>query len=480
MLPALALLPFAEAFCGTYVTSTDAGDGVTNRDSQVVVAIENGQTTLTLANDFAGNLADFGLIIPVPGNTEVADVTVTDRTALDRLDGYTAPRQVRYTCDDVLWIPGDSGGWVDYGPGASSSGCGGSTQATDFEQTQVDSAAAPDAGLGSGSFGAGMEVERFTVGEYELALVEAAGAAGLSGWLTSNGYALPEGAHALVQESVSGGAKFLVAKVSNPDATSENSWLSPIQIVYHSASVSLPIRLGATASGGVQDIYVYGITTMEDGALAVANYPDVTIESDCILPDLDDDGQGEDLDSGYAWLFDWSYAASSREGRAGWTLEFNSPQGVCDPLPPGGTIENETLAALGFSSGVEAANLARIHLRGTPEEFDQDLNLYASRMNTYWQQAYIEDSPEMRGYFPICVGGMDQNASECPQPDYDVPTNVDDAADEAQGDINEQSESGICAGVSLLPVVIAGLGMLRRRGSRHQQARRGTNPPDNA
>lgn len=57
-------------------------------------------------------------------------------------------------------------------------------------------------------------------------------------------------------------------------------------------------------------------------------------------------------------------------GRAGWALEFLSPQGVCDPLPPGGTIESGVLSALGFDGGVENATLSRLHVRGAAAEID--------------------------------------------------------------------------------------------------------------
>ena len=455
----------AAAFCGTYVGTADGS--VLNRDSQVVVAVENGVTTLTLANDFDGAAADFGLVIPVPGDTTTADVTVTDRTALDTLDAYTAPRMVQYSCDDIFWIPGETGGWTDYGPSGSSSGCGGTGSSPEFsEQSTADSGSYAGGGLGSEQFGFSVEAERFTAGEYELALLDAEGVSGLSAWLGTNGYGLPEGAGSLVQEAIDGGARFLVAKVTAAELETERAWLSPIQIRYHGNDVVLPIRLGATASAGEQDILIYGITSMESGALAVSNYPSVAVESDCILGDYDGDGASDDLAAGYDGLFASTYTESEREGRAGWTLEFNSPQGVCDPLPPGGTIGSETLVALGFAAGVENAMLARIHLRGTPEELDQDLVLYESAYGDYWQQAYIQDNAQMRAYFPICGLGIDESVDACPEPDYDPPSYDDiDEVDDVTTDQADDADTGscLCASTAFPPVVVLGLVALRRR-----------------
>ncbi len=461
---ALLATPRADAFCGTYV-STDPG-AVTNRDSQVVVAIENGQTVLTLANDFEGAVSDFGLVIPVPGTVTTADVSVVDRAALDRIDAYTAPRQVRYACSDVLWVPGDSG-WVEYGPG-SSSGCGGSDDAASFEQQSTsDSGSYQGGGLGSSAFAGGTTAEHFTAGEYELALVDATGVGGLDAWLGTNGYALPTGARELLAEAIGGGARFLVARVT-PEAleeTQSRAWLSPIQVRYAGEEVVLPVRLGATAAGGQQDILVYGITTMAAGALAVANYPSVPVEEDCILGDNDGDGAFDDLASGYEALFGLTYASADRGGRAGWTLEFNSPQGVCDPLPPDGPIESETLVALGFSGGVDNANLARIPLRGQAGEIDQDLVLYASGFTRYWQQAYIEDAPEMRAYFPVCSEGMEEGAEGCPEPDYDPPSTegAEEAAADAADEVEEASNSCLCATGIFPPLMVLAVAASRRR-----------------
>jgi hypothetical protein len=59
------ILPDAYGFCGTYVGAP--GEELTNSTSQlVVVRSEEGRTTLTMSNDYAGSLVDFAAAIPIP------------------------------------------------------------------------------------------------------------------------------------------------------------------------------------------------------------------------------------------------------------------------------------------------------------------------------------------------------------------------------------------------------------------------------
>lgn len=444
------LLTPAHAFCGTYVGTGEAR--VHNRASQVVVATDGIRTVLTLANDYDGDASSFGLIIPVPASVRVEDVTVTDRVALDTLDLYTAPRMVAYSCDDVLWIPGDSGTWTDVGPDASA-GCMGSSSSPAFTQSSDSgsSGKAEGGGLGSGSFAGGTTSQHFTAGEYDLDLIDAVGVNGLDSWLDANGFVLPVGADSVLAEAVTGGAQFLVARVAAEAVCESRPWLSPIQIRYDGADMVLPIRLGATASEGEQDIVVFGIGPMTTGALAIANYPFFEVDTHCLL--------GDDLDAGYDALFTEAYAKADRGGRAGWALEFLSPQGVCDPLPPGGTIESDVLSALGFLGGVENATLSRLHVRGAPAEIDQDLVLYASGVNAFWQQDYIQTADYMDSYFRVCGEEEIRSDEGCPEPEHDVPPAVSEAEDAMEA----KPSGGCCAAVGVSPFLAFAL-WRRRRG----------------
>ena len=67
----------ATAFCGTYVGS--AGADLFSHTSQVAIARQGNQTTLTLANDYEGSLDDFAVVIPVPSVLTESDVQIVEK-----------------------------------------------------------------------------------------------------------------------------------------------------------------------------------------------------------------------------------------------------------------------------------------------------------------------------------------------------------------------------------------------------------------
>ena len=55
-------------------------DSLYNDVSQVVLARQQGQTTLTLANDYSGDLSEFAMVIPVPVVLQPEDVRTVEET----------------------------------------------------------------------------------------------------------------------------------------------------------------------------------------------------------------------------------------------------------------------------------------------------------------------------------------------------------------------------------------------------------------
>jgi hypothetical protein len=84
----------AWAFCGTYVGGVESTPS--NRASQIAIARDGSATTLTLFNDFSGDLSEFGLVIPVPPDFDQGNLRLADSARLARLDQYSAPRMVAY------------------------------------------------------------------------------------------------------------------------------------------------------------------------------------------------------------------------------------------------------------------------------------------------------------------------------------------------------------------------------------------------
>ncbi len=423
----------AHAFCGTYVGGPESS--LTNEASRMGIARQDGRTTLTLLNDVQGDQARFGLLIPIPEAISEEDVAVVESTVIDEVDAYTSPRLVAYECEDF-----DSGWDSGYSKGRSGPfSCWGGDK--DFEEM--------DSGGGGGDQGEAQQVhieERFSVGEYDLTVLQAISEGGLNAWLSDQGFALNPATEEALADYVADESWFVAATVDLDEGTDE-AWLSALQLSYTDASYSLPIRLGTASSGGEQDLVLFVVNAAEEGAVGVSNYPERVLEDECMLP------EGEEFSS----FWDQEFAAGVLEdGRATWTLEYGWPGFTkCDPCPPGsptddGLMPVEMLEGLGWSGGAEDAYLSRVHMRYAPGAIDQDLVMYAS--NESWrtsQVRYIDYSWEMESRFEICGQGWVEDPGSCDALEADT----------------EPEETGCAAGGLVAPGLFAllGLGLTRRR-----------------
>ena len=72
----LAGLSQAFAFCGFYVAKADAT--LFNESSQVILARKGRKVTVTMSNDFKGNVSDFAMVVPVPVVLKEEDIRVVN------------------------------------------------------------------------------------------------------------------------------------------------------------------------------------------------------------------------------------------------------------------------------------------------------------------------------------------------------------------------------------------------------------------
>ena len=98
------------AFCGFYVCKADTT--LFNRASQVVLVRDGDRTVLTMANDFSGSPTELAGVIPVRTRITQDQIHIGDKTLVDHLDAYSAPRLVEYfdenPCDLAQYL-GDAG-----------------------------------------------------------------------------------------------------------------------------------------------------------------------------------------------------------------------------------------------------------------------------------------------------------------------------------------------------------------------------------
>ncbi|MFZ5480513.1 MAG: DUF2330 domain-containing protein [Myxococcota bacterium] len=383
----LFLLAEAHAFCGTYVG--EEGASLVNRASQVVLARYGEQTTLSVAMDYEGAAAEFGLLLPVPQVLTAENVKTVDPQLFARLDEFSTPRQVAYTCDDVVTEGHDEG----------SLGC---MFAQDYAlEASRDAAGAYDSG-------STVVIEsEFSVAGYDIVVLSAEEADGLTAWLDDNGYSVPSGGEAVLQEYISGGSYFLAAKVSL-ELTGESAWLPPLQFTYESDVLGLPIRIGTISADGPQEVVIYGLST---SPVAIANYAEAEVEDECMWKD---DGDGfaayyeDQLDAAFADEASWV-----REYE--WSLTAN-----CDPCTRVSGMMPEELAELGLPE--YHGYLTRLRMRYTPDQATQDVVLYETSPgggDTGWgggtgeQIRYIDYVEELEYLFPVCGEGMVENPGTC-------------------------------------------------------------------
>jgi hypothetical protein len=422
---ALALLASnpADAFCGTYVGP--AGSSLKNRVSTMVMVREGNRTTVTMANDVAGGIPSFGMLIPVPGDVE--DVHLLDDLSLmNRVDRYAGPRLVEYSCDDLR------------GGGVLQSACGGLMQQARELATRTALEHA-GAALGDVTFG---------YGDYDVEVLTPSSVAELAGWATGAGWTLNSTASDVLDEYIGAGTRFIAVSVDLDEVMSGGVWLRPLQFTYTSDSMSLPVQLGALHSPGLQDVVLHVITDRDQGSVGVSNYPEFGVESECLVRGEGAGVLGGALGGGFDDFYANAVADGFEEsgGGAAWTTEYTWAPAKCDPCPDEGPLDDEVLSDLGFEGDPSRATLTRIRARFAPGALHGDLGLYESGIAGQLQRRYVVHDASLEADFPVCGEGWVDGGGSC-------------AVDTGSGG------SPIPAGGPALPLgaLLAGLGLLIRR-----------------
>jgi hypothetical protein len=295
----------------------------------------------------------------------------------------------------------------------------------------------------------------YSVGEYDLVLLSAEQSSGLLTWLSDAGYALPTESADLLQDYIDSGSYFLAAKVDPADLPDGQTWLRPLQIAYTADGLSLPIRLGALNSPGVQDLLIYVINDEEEGAAGISNYTEFELEDECMVV-LPDGGQGTDF--GDFWNDTLEEIRVNSPG-ARWTREYAWAPAWCDPCA-GDPLTDEDVQALGFDGSAWDAFFTRLHLRYEASQANQDVVIYNSGDDTRTQVRYILYDPDLEDEFPICGSGWAEDPGSC-YPDSD-PTDGGDPTVDPDGDAGRLGCSAV-ATPAMMAAVFALLPLLGRR-----------------
>lgn len=368
----------AAAFCGTYVGSP--GVELTNQTSQVIIARQGNQTTLTLANDYQGDATNFALLIPVPVVLEEEDIRMVGPELFQRFDDYSAPRIVTYECNDWGFGGGDVGGGVGTGGGG-------------FTEPSEDSVPVVVEG-------------EYEIGIYDVVILSATESSALIDWLTENGYGANPQAEEMLTEYIEEGQLFFAAKVNLSDVSEEGTTLEPLQFTYESEGFGLPVRLGTLNSPGEQDVVMFIVTDESDGQVGISNYSEIAIEDECMV-DVAAEGGASNY---YGGKFSEAWA---EEGTGeGWITEYAWATSSCDPCPTSPPT-NEELAQAGYDGDSWDSYFTRLRIRYTADAATQDIMLYTSGIRSTEQIRFIDYNEEMEDRFEVCGIGMVEDPGTC-------------------------------------------------------------------
>lgn len=365
----------AQAFCGFYVARADTS--LFNKASQVVLVRDDNRTVITMANDFEGDVKDFAVVIPVPTKIEREQINVGDRSIVDHLDAYTAPRLVEYHDPDPCMR---------------------------YEELRMSdnmslpsSAVLREAKKAARTLGVTIEAS-YTVGEYDILILSANESGGLIKWLKNNDYKLPRGAEKVVDSYIKQDMRFFVAKVNIKEQSKLGyQFLRPLQVAYESNKFMLPIRLGTLNAKGKQELYVYALT--RTGRVETTNYRTVKLPSNMEVPEF---VQSEFSDF-YRDMF--AKQVQAEDERAVF-LEYAWDMGWCDPCAadPLSTDELRKLGVFWVGGNQQGGSkiiqtpaqnvfVTRLHVRYDSEHFPEDLVFQETGDRQNYQGRYVIRHP---------------------------------------------------------------------------------------
>jgi hypothetical protein len=361
-------------FCGFYVARADTK--LFNRASQVVLARDGDRTVITMASDYQGDLKEFAVVIPVPTILTRGQIHVGDKTLVDHLDAYSAPRLVEY---------------FDQNP----------CQLRRYELPMAAAAREARDTVAQSNLAKALGVKidaQYTVGEYDILILSAQQSSGLETWLRQNGYRIPAGATDVIDSYLKQNMRFFVARVNLQEQTRLGfSYLRPLQIAYESPKFMLPIRLGMVNARGPQELYVYALT--RNGRIETTNYRTVRVPSDVELPVYLK--QPAEFGAFYKAMF--TRQVQNQDSRAVF-LEYAWDMRWCDPCAAD-PLSNDQLRQLGVfwlgdnanggpaNGGPANVFVTRLHVRYDNAHFPEDLVFQETADRTNFQGRYVLRHP---------------------------------------------------------------------------------------
>jgi len=375
----------AMAFCGFYVSKADGT--LRNKTSQVILVRDGERNTITMYNDFKGDLKDFAMVVPVPVVLGKSDIKVVDQSIFQTLNDYSQPRLVEYYDQNPCELE------------RYKMGLAGRVRGVALNDIVV-------IGYGSAKKN-GVRIEaKYLVGEYDILILSAKESTGLRTWLTENGYKIPAGADEVLEPYIRSNMKFFVVKVNEEEKKKvPGNFLRPIQISFQSPKFMLPIRLGMANAEGDQDMIVYAFS--KTGRIECANYPTVVLPTGKNVPEF----VQNNFANFYSNLFQYQwFGAGKSVAMLEYAWDLSPANSVkCDPcvarVPSRRDLVQAGVSWVASSPGnsddpdvedvVRPNNVyfTRLHVRYNRSAFPQDLSFQETPNTSNFQARYIITHP---------------------------------------------------------------------------------------
>ncbi|MFT4661827.1 MAG: hypothetical protein ACI8XB_002108 [Patiriisocius sp.] len=373
----LLIAQTAQPFCGFYVAK--ASSSLFNNKSQVILVRDGNLNTITMSNDFKGDVDQFAMVVPVPVILDREDIKVVSRGLFDRLDAYSAPRMVEYYDSNPCEV-------AEYELMEDAVSIGFMDNVAPISKSAVRK---------NKEYGVTIEA-KYNVEEYDILILSATKSTGLQEWLEINGYKIPEKAQEVLKPYIKNKMKFFVVKVDTKKIKGNTEYLRPLQISYHHDRFMLPIRLGMANSTGEQDMLVYAMS--KKGRIECANYRTVKMPTDRNIPKfILDRSQFGDF---YKDAFEKAY---DKEGKNAVFLEYAwnvSPQSgmmKCDPCvapaPHWVDFQESGVKWINQRSMGGSVYFTRLHVRYSRDQFPQDLLFLETPNKENFQARYVIHHP---------------------------------------------------------------------------------------
>ncbi|MFT7614637.1 MAG: hypothetical protein ACI9J3_003620 [Parvicellaceae bacterium] len=355
-----------------------------NHNSEVILVRSGNSTTVTMSNDFTGNVKNFAMVVPVPTILKETDIRTVSNKLFTVLDAYSSPRIQEM---------------ADFNPCESANDMGRSYR----------KAYAMNSGGSSKTFNSVQKVAdpykvtveaTYQIDEYDIVILSAKESKGLKLWLKDNDYQFPEKADEILEPYIKNGMNFFVVKIDAARLKERGNKINPLQIQFESDKFMLPIRLGMGNADKFQDMIVYAIT--DEGRVECANYRTVKVPTNRNVPTF----VKQDFEKFYKDLFQREYDYQGRNAiflEHAWNISTFS--GVrCNPcvaaLPTEANLKN---MGVNWDHRTKGAHFTRLHVRYSEDKFPQDLLFQVTPNKATFQAKYIVTKPA-KGKFSCAEG----------------------------------------------------------------------------